>query len=247
MNQPDAPPRPTVSLRLPLSRPRWVWVFFAINIGIWLLMTLAGGSENSAVLVQFGANFSPLVAAGEYWRLFTANFLHVGLVHLLFNSYALYVLGPEMEALFGPARFVVIYLLSGLSGSIASFGLRDGVSLSAGASTAIFGIVGAMTAFFARNRQRFGERGRRRLGNYLAIAGVNLVLGLSVPGLDTIGHLGGFVGGLLLGWLLSPYYSVETSDGEARVVDLNSLRHEWLGLLLFVALLIAGVIGGVTR
>lgn len=249
MNRTDASPPPAqpAALRLPISQPRWVWVFLAVNVAVWLLMTLAGGSENRAVLIQFGANHSPDILAGEYWRLFTANFLHIGVVHLLFNSYALYVLGPEMEALYGSRRFVAIYLLSGLSGSIVSFGLHTGVTLSAGASTALFGIVGAMTAFFARNRKHFGARGMRRLNNYIIIAGLNLVLGLSVRGIDTLGHIGGFGGGLMLGWLLCPSYAVEVEAGEPRVVDLNSLRREWLGVALFVVLLIVGVAGGIVR
>jgi rhomboid protease GluP len=244
---PASPSAPPAALRLPLARPRWVWVFFAINILVWLLMALAGGSEEPLVLIQFGANFSPLIAAGEYWRLFTANFLHVGLAHLLLNSYALYALGPEMEALFGSTRFVVIYLLSGLSGSIASFGLHADASLSAGASTALFGIIGAMIAFFFRNRQRFGEHGRLRLNNYIVIAGLNLIIGLNVPSIDMLGHAGGFAGGLILGWMLCPYYTVQVEGGEPRVVDLNSLRSEWLGVLLFIGLLVAGVVGGVAR
>jgi rhomboid protease GluP len=239
------PPRP--GLRLPLSRPRAVWVFLAINVVVWLLMTLAGGSEDSAVLIRFGANYSPLVARGEVWRLFTANFLHIGVAHLLFNSYALYALGPETEALFGSPRFAAVYVLSGLSGSILSFGLHAGVSLSAGASTALFGIVGAMISFFTRNRRHFGQVGMRRLNNYFALAAVNLVIGLGVPGIDLLGHIGGFVGGLILGWLLCPFYTVKVEAGEPRVVDLNSLRDEWLGVLLFVLLLIVGVIGGIAR
>ncbi|HLF29195.1 MAG TPA: rhomboid family intramembrane serine protease [Anaerolineae bacterium] len=242
-----APAPPTPALRLPLSRPRWVWVFLAINLAVWLLMTAAGGSDNTRVLIQFGANIPSRIVAGEYWRLLTANFLHIGLVHLLFNSYAVYVLGPETEALYGSPRFVAIYLLSGLSGSIASFGLNAGATLSAGASTAIFGLVGAMAAFFIRNRKHFGAAGRRRLNNYLFVALLNLYIGLSVPGIDNLGHIGGFIGGLTVGWLLCPFYRVSVETGEPRVVDLTSLRSEWLGLALFAVLLIVGVMGGIAR
>ena len=252
MNRPDFPapaaPSPQqVGLRLPLTKPRWVWVFFGVNIGIWLLMTLAGGSENAQILIDFGANVPSRVAQGEVWRLFTANFLHIGLVHLLFNMYAIYILGPEMESLYGSARFVAIYLLTGLSGSIASFALHTDLALSAGASTSLFGIIGAMIAFFARNRERFGARGRQRLNNYVALAGLNLVIGISIPSIDMLGHAGGFVGGLVLGWLLCPYYAVKVEADGPHVVDLNSLRNEWRGVALFVILLIVGVIGGISR
>lgn len=248
MSQPDRPASPQPAPpRIPLARPRWAWVFLTLNVTIWLLMTLAGGSENPSVLIQFGASATSRIVAGEVWRLFTANFLHIGLLHLLFNSYALYALGPEAEAIFGSSRFVTLYLLSGLSGSIFSFGLRAGVGLSAGASTAIFGLVGALLAFFIRNRRHFGEVGRRRVNHYLVVAALNLYIGLSVPSIDNLGHLGGFVGGLMLGWLLCPFYTVEHDGSERRVVDLNSLRGEWRGLALFVLLLIVGVIGGMAR
>ena len=239
----DAQRRP---LRIPLSRPRWVYGFLGINIVVWLLMTLAGGSEDTAVLIQFGANVPRLVAQGEYWRLFTANFLHIGIPHLLFNSLALYALGPEAEALFGSPRFVSIYLLSGLSGSILSFSLHAG-GLSAGASTAIFGLIGALVAFFIRNRKHFGDIWRRRLNNYLVLAALNLYIGFSVPGIDNLGHIGGFAGGLTLGWLLCPFYAVEVEADQPRVVDRNSLRAEWMGLALFVVLLVVGVIAGLAR
>lgn len=244
---PAPPPVQPASLRIPLSRPRFARVFIGINVVIWLLMTLAGGSEDSRVLIQFGANYSPLVAQGEIWRLFTANFLHIGIVHLMFNSYALYVLGPEVEALFGSPRFIALYVLSGLSGSILSFGLHTGISLSAGASTAIFGLVGALVAFFVRNRRHFGAVGMRRLNNYIGVALINLFIGLSVPGIDNLGHIGGFAGGLTLGWLLCPFYTVEVEAGQPRVVDRNSLRAEWMGLALFVVLLVVGVIAGLAR
>lgn len=243
--QPDAPPQRSV--RIPLAKPRWVKVFLVINVAIWLLMTLAGGSENPEVLIQFGANFSPLIVQGEIWRLFTANFLHIGVLHLAFNSFALNALGQEAEALFGSPRFIVIYLLAGLSGSIFSFGLHTGVALSAGASTAIFGLVGALISFFVRNRKHFGSVGGRRLNSYIGIAALNLFIGLSVPGIDNLGHIGGFLGGSILGWLLCPFYEVEFDGLQTRVVDRTSLRSEWVGIALFVLLLAAGVIGGLAR
>jgi rhomboid protease GluP len=255
MNQPDAPqavpgppaPGQRVALRLPLSRPRWTWVFLAANVAVWLLMTLAGGSEDPVVLIQFGANFTPFVAAGEYWRLLTANFIHIGLVHLLFNSYAIYVLGVDVEALYGSPRFVVIYLLTGLAGSIASFALRPDIGLSAGASTAVFGLLGTMIAFFVRHRDRFGGWGRQRLGNTVAIVGINLLFGLTSPRIDMLGHIGGFVGGLVLGWLLCPMYQVDYAPEGPRLVDTNSVRRALPGVALFVIFLIIGVMLGVAR
>ena len=103
-------------------------------IGVFVIETLAGGSESQRALVSLGANDAQRVTAGEFWRLFTANFLHIGLVHIAFNLYALYIVGTEVEMFYGPWRFLAIYLLTGLSGALASYAFTYG--LSAGASTA---------------------------------------------------------------------------------------------------------------
>lgn len=226
-----------MQLRLPLSRPRWTYVFLAVIGGVFVLEILAGGSENARVLIELGANYAPLVSAGEYWRLLTANFLHIGLFHIFFNGYALYVLGQEVESLYGSARFIMIFLIACLSGAIASFALTYG--LSAGASTGIFGLIGTLIAFFVRNRKLFGAMGRARLNNLLFVGLINVIYGLSNPQIDNWGHAGGFIGGLTLGWLLCPWYQIEQqADGSRRVVDQNSLRAEWIGVGLFVVLLI---------
>src|SRR5262245_58707271 len=158
---PTPQPQRTQRVRLPMVRPRWTYVFLAINVLLFVAMELTGGSENTATLIAFGANYAPAVAAGEYWRLITANFLHIGLLHLLVNSSALYILGGEVEALFGHSRFIVIYLLTGVSGSIFSFMLTQG--LSVGASTSLFGLFGALAVFFYKQRQLLGNFGQQRL------------------------------------------------------------------------------------
>jgi rhomboid protease GluP len=237
-NRPAAP----MPLRLPLSRPRVTYVLLAIIGIVFVIEELSGGSQNVQVLINLGGNSGELVSKGQYWRLFTANFLHIGLLHIAFNAYALYWLGQETEALYGPVRFIAIYLLSCLSGAIASFALTYPV-VSAGASTGIFGLIGTLIAFFTRNRQVFGAMGRGRLNNLLFIGAINLMYGLSNPAIDMWGHVGGFIGGLTLGWLLCPYYQIEQlPDGSRRVLDLNSLRSEWIGVLLVCVLLIVAFV-----
>jgi rhomboid protease GluP len=131
----------------------------------------------------------------------------------------------------------LIYLLSGLSGAIASYAFTYG--LSAGASTAVFGLIGTLFAFFTRNRDVFGEVSRTRLTNLVVVIAMNVVLGLSITAIDNWGHIGGFIGGFMLGWLLCPFYQIEArADGRHHVVDRNSLRAEWLGVGLVVVLLI---------
>jgi rhomboid protease GluP len=243
-------------VRLPTARPRWMYVFLAINIILFLGMEFTGGSENSANLVRFGANYAPLVNAGEYWRLLTANFLHIGVLHLLVNSYALYLLGMEVEALFGHSRFTVIYLLSGISGSVFSFMLTQG--LSAGASTSLFGLFGALAVFFYKQRKLLGDIGQQRLISLGLTLAINVVIGLS-PGsrIDNWGHLGGLIGGAVLAWFLCPQYALvkpfasafapatgepapELSNGE--LMDTNSLAKQAFSVALFALGLVALVI-----
>ncbi len=248
MNPLNAPPPfapQPAPLRLPLTRPRLVYALMAIIGLVFVVEELSGGSQVTRVLINLGANYAPRVAAGEYWRLFTANFLHIGFFHVALNGYALYVLGQESEAIYGPARFLVIFLLASVSGAIASFAFTYG--LSAGASTGIFGLIGTMIAYFVRNRKVFGAMGRSRLNNLLFVAAINVVYGLSVPGIDNWGHVGGFLGGLLLGWLLCPFYQIETADdGSRRVIDRNSLQAEWIGVGLVVILLIVAVVAALS-
>jgi rhomboid protease GluP len=165
--------------------------------------TALGGSTRTDVLVQLGANVPPLVLAGQWWRLFTAMFLHIGVPHLLLNGYALYQLGGLFESWMGSARMGVVYVLSGLAGSVASlFFLRDG--LSAGASGAIFGLLGALVAVLVRRRERLTPVAKQLLVQLLMWAGINVVFGLTTPGIDNAGHFGGALAGFLLGLLVRP-------------------------------------------
>jgi rhomboid protease GluP len=239
----DAPsPAPQAQrLPLPLTAPRLTYVLLAVNILVWLAMTVAGGSTNTQVLIRFGAKANVLIADGQVWRLLTNIFLHIGLTHLFFNSYALFVFGTEVERLYGRGRFLFIYFLAGLWGSLLSFAF--GPSLSAGASGAIFGLLGTMVAFFRRHRETFGDWGRQRLLNLVGVAGLNLVLGFTVPGIDNLAHLGGLLSGAVLGYLLAPQYQVERGGGEPRVTDQVSLLSRWWVVGLACLLLVAGISG----
>ncbi len=236
------PPQP-MRVPLPLTKPLLTWIILVLNSAIWLLMTLGGGSTDTSVLVRFGAKVSWLVAAGEYWRLLSAIFLHIGLPHLLFNSYALYSLGPQVEGLFGRNRFLALYLCSGVAGSTASYIVSTAVS--AGASGAIFGLIGALTVYLMRHRDMLGRRGKRALGNVLFVILYNLIFSFTVPGIDLFGHLGGLVGGLVVGGMLCPDYTIVVdSHGAPEMVDRNSLRRQaWRFVAVCVALIIGAGLG----
>lgn len=230
-------PPQRVSYPLPLHRPVVTWVLLALIGAMFVVETVAGGSTQSEVLVRLGAKVTVLIAAGEYWRLLTALFLHIGLMHLFFNGYALLAIGTELERLIGPGRFLAIYLLSGLWGNLASYALT--INLAAGASGAIFGLIGALAAFFLRYRQQLGAWGRGRLANILFLIALNLFLGFTQPGIDNLAHLGGLLSGLGLGWALAPRYQVDPLD--LCLVDRNRLGRYWPALALAVALLVGGV------
>ena len=135
------------------------------------------------------------VAAGEYYRLVTAMFLHYGIVHLAFNMYILWIFGRYLERDLGPSRFLALYLICGLGGNVATYLFAAPVSFSAGASGCIFGLFGAVVLI---NR----KLSRDNSGLYVLL-GLNLAITFLVPNISITGHIGGLVTGLALGWALS--------------------------------------------
>ncbi|MFC6275772.1 rhomboid family intramembrane serine protease [Levilactobacillus tangyuanensis] len=159
-------------------------------------MTLAGGSTNINVLITFGAKVNALVQQGEWWRLITPIFLHIGFTHILMNMITLYFVGIQIEAAFGHTRFLIMFLVAGIGGNIASFCFSD--SLSAGASTAIFGLFGA----FLMLGESFWENPviRQLARTFLAFVVMNIAFDVFTPGIDMAGHLGGLVAGFLVAY-----------------------------------------------
>jgi rhomboid protease GluP len=233
----ESAPRPArVSLAIPLGRPLVTWVLLGIIVAVFTAETLLGGSTETEVLIRLGAKVTYLIADGEYWRLLSSMFLHVGLLHLLFNGYALVALGTAVERLFGWGRFLAVYLAAGLFGSLASYAFSTG--LSAGASGAVFGLIGALGAYFFLHRQQLGSWGQRRLANVVFLGGANLLFGFTLQGIDNLAHLGGLLGGLGLGWALAPRYQVDLPA--LRLTDRNHLKQYWPALALATALFAGG-------
>ena len=170
-----------------------------IQVLVYLAMTLAGGSTNSAVLVRFGALVPDLLRAGQWWRLVTPVFVHIGFTHLLINSLTLYFLGLYIEQLFGHWRMVVIYFVSAIVGNLCSAYWLAG-SLAAGASTAIFGLFGAFLMLGESFRDNLAIRQLSR--QFLILVLLNVGTDLLVPGIDLAGHIGGLVGGFLMAYVV---------------------------------------------
>ena len=174
-------------------------VVLGVQIVIFLLMTIMGGSTNVMTLYYFGAKINPLIISGEYYRLIMPIFLHIGLEHLAVNSVMLYFLGNEIESILGWSRFLLIYIGSGVLGNLASFAFNT--AISAGASTSLFGLLGVII-YLARQHSYI--RSFRQLGStYGAFIVLNILFGFMSGGVDNFGHLGGLLGGYLLSSALS--------------------------------------------
>jgi rhomboid protease GluP len=199
-------------------------------------MTMAGGSTNPQVLLRFGAKVNSLIVAGQIWRLVTPIFVHIGIVHLAFNTYAIYVFGMQIEHTFGSIRYLVLYMLSGIAGVVGSFCFSP--YPSAGASGAIFGLIGTEAAFFYRYRRAFGRNGQQRLYNILIVIGYNLAFTFAASNIDVWGHLGGLLTGALLGWWLMPRYAAILTEAGPKLVDTNSPRR-WSTAALGATVLLA--------
>ncbi|NLI93983.1 MAG: rhomboid family intramembrane serine protease [Peptococcaceae bacterium] len=163
-------------------------------------MTNAGGSANYRNLILFGAKVNPLIDNGQYWRLLTCIFIHIGFTHLFFNIYSLLVMGKFCEDIFGHGKLLLIFLFSGIMGSYVSYLLSP--KISAGASGAIFGLLGALVAY-GWSSKAFWRSGL--ITNLLVVLGINLFMGFASTGIDNYGHLGGLLGGILLGILFRSF------------------------------------------
>ena len=243
--EPPAPPGGSQSVRISIplraGQPWAARVLLALNIVIYalpaVLSSLTGTPWDELVLGLGAKDNRSIFVGGQYYRFLTAMFLHGNLMHIGFNAWALYALGFEAERLYGTARFLAVYFLAGFAGGLASYALNP--SPSVGASGAIFGLIGALAAFYFEARGVLGGIARQQLGSLLFVILINIGLGLSTPAIDNNAHIGGLVGGALAGWLLAPRFVVETRTYPPRI-DRTYLTVGWLGaagLLVILGLL----------
>ncbi len=190
------------------KQPIVTYIIMAVCIILFILMELSGGSTNSQILLKYGANLDILVKNGEYYRLFTCIFLHIGIMHLICNMYSLYVIGREVESLFGKVKYIIIFILSGIFGSIMSIAFTHN-TISAGASGAIFGLLGALLYFGINYRTYLGEAIKRTI---IPIIVVNLIIGFFAEGIDLAAHIGGLVGGVLVSMMVGIPDKSKTRD-----------------------------------
>lgn len=193
-----------------------------LNIFIFILMVLSGVSimlPDNESLIKWGANFRPITLEGGWWRLITNCFLHIGVFHLLMNMYALLYIGLLLEPRLGKIRFISAYLLTGIIASVASLWWHD-LTISAGASGAIFGMYGVFLAMLTTNL--IEKTARKALLTSIGIfVAYNLMYGMK-GGIDNAAHVGGLIGGLIIGYAYYP--SLKKSEEP-------SLRYSTIGIL----------------
>ncbi|GAC1536073.1 MAG: rhomboid family intramembrane serine protease [Herpetosiphon sp.] len=257
MVTPLAPAQTRVQLSIPTYRVQVVYGLIAVNVIMYVATMLvaqrvrlpyrdaffrAGATPDAAFSVALyilGAKWGPAIVGGQTWRLFTPMILHGSLIHLAFNSYALYVLGPQTERVYGTARFLALYLLAGVAGNIASFAVFP-TTLAIGASGAIFGLIGALAAWSYASRSLIGaEASSQQIRQLVGLAAVNLILGFTLANIDNSAHVGGLVAGALVGLALAPRYTVDERVFPPIIVP---GRRGWFGWLAVVALLIVLVV-----
>ncbi len=238
--RPIAPP--SYRLALPFEPVRAVWVLLALNIAIFAIPALLqifrvtiNGIPIDDLLFALGQKENQAIYDGQYYRFITSMFLHAGLLHIGFNAWALYVLGPESERIYGTPRFLALYFLAGLAGGVASY-LRSPIA-AVGASGAIFGLIGGLAAFYYSSRKLLGEISRQQLGSLITVIMINLFIGFSTPRIDNNAHIGGLVSGALVGWLLAPRFELDDRLFPPRIVR-RGLAWGWAGTLAVLALLV---------
>lgn len=177
-----------------MKKPIITYLIMLVCVILFVAMYVFGnGSTYIKTLIDFGGNAVSYTKRGDYYRLFTSIFLHAGVLHLLCNLYSLYVIGPQAESFYGKIKYLIIFIFSGISGSLLSTALSGNNAVGVGASGAIFGLLGAILYF--------GYHYRVYLGNVLKsqiipLIILNLFIGFSFSGIDNFAHIGGLIGGV---------------------------------------------------
>jgi rhomboid protease GluP len=236
------PPPPVISENL--VKPVVTYTLVVVTVIIYILQAATQAMLGYDLPGILGMKVNEFILQGQLWRLITPMFLHGQILHIGFNMYALIIFGSELERRFGHARFLLLYFLGSFGGNVLSFMISPNPSL--GASTSIFGLLGAEIVFFYQNRELFGSGARRALQNAITVAGINLLIGLS-PGIDNWGHLGGLLAGLIFTWFGGPKLTLQGQYPVLKVMDERSISDQLLGaglvILFFGALAAMKILG----
>ena len=178
------------------DRPRVTYALIGINVAVYVLgMILSAGSSDVSLVREYGMWPVGIALGGEWWRLITAAFLHGGLLHIAFNMYVLFLLGPPLERVLGHVRYLTMYLLAALGGSVASYVVSPVNTVSVGASGAVFGLMAALLVV--------GRRFKHDVSQVAILLGINIVIGFIVPSIDWRAHLGGAATGAVVAAIMA--------------------------------------------
>lgn len=201
-----------------IKKPSFTYMLIFINILVFLIMYILGnGSNDIDTLVKFGAMVNRNVITGEYYRLILSMFLHIGIFHLIFNMYALYVVGSQIESYFGKWKFLIIYIGSGIGGNLLSMLFTGDNIVSAGASGAIFGLLGAFLYFGYHYRLYLGTALKTKI---IPIILLNLIISASISGINNVAHIGGLISGLFIANAVGLKYKSHKSDNINGIVTM---------------------------
>ncbi|KAL2513799.1 RHOMBOID-like protein 10 [Forsythia ovata] len=203
-------PYSSTSRRALFDGRQWTNILLAANVLVYIAQTLTEGK-----VLFWGAKINSLIDKGQLWRLATSSFLHANIVHLMVNCYSLNSVGPTVEKICGPRRYLTIYVTSAIASSAMSYWFSKAPAV--GASGAIFGLVGSFAMFILRHRGMVkGSEGD--LQHIAHVIVLNMAIGLLSKGIDNWGHVGGLIGGAAVSWLLGPAWKVESVSRNGRKV-----------------------------
>ena len=210
-----------------VKTPVVTYLLIAFTILVYIVEQYLYRRTGSSAIFLWASKFNPFIIQGEYWRFITPIFLHGGFLHLAVNAYSLYAVGPDVEKMFGRVKFILIYLVAGTLGNVASFAFCPSVSV--GASGAIFGLLGALLYLGIRYKEVISSS---YVTNIVTMTMFNLAYGLAHRGIDNYAHMGGLVGGYLSAFCLGL--------GKTNKFTIK----KGVALLLLVALIAAGIFIG---
>ncbi|XP_065847835.1 RHOMBOID-like protein 10, chloroplastic [Euphorbia lathyris] len=202
-----------------LNRRKWTNVLLGINILVFVAQMATQGK-----LLLWGAKVNSLIDKGQFWRLLTSSVLHANVGHLMVNCYSLNSIGPAVENLVGPKRFLAVYFASAIASSATSYWFCKAPAV--GASGAVFGLVASLAVFVIRHRGMI-RGGMDDLQHIARMILLNMVIGVLSRGIDNWGHMGGLVGGAVTSWVIGPAWKYEsvTNDGRRIFVDRAPIKY----------------------
>lgn len=230
-------------------KPSVTWAILAITAAIGLSSMFL---REEALWWDWLALTKTGIADGEYWRLFTVVLVHGGVLHLAFNMYALYIIGPTVEALYGSVRFLVLYLACAAAGSVASY-MFSNAFISVGASGAIFGLFGVLLVADRVHKPALTRQTRGLTTQIGVLIGVNLIIGFSVSSIDNAAHIGGLLAGCWLGLVMVPrgaatlgsFWSTDAVAGGSAAIQGRSRISARAGAVIGLAVLAAVIVAGI--